>query len=1365
MRLLLLISILAAVSRGENVCGSTSLSLNKFFSKFQVQHPATVVVGGYLPVIDNPWHCQDYWEQHNTNGVFVMYREAWGQTIIGISQNPFNSSAYQLYFYKNLGGETGTEQIAYLRVCKWPRQYGLGSTVNMYTNGRDCVVNTRFAMNSPGYVFGITWSDDLVTVYADRIYRYRVRTNWSLVRAYCQRGVSCAMQFVNTTSYYTLNVTAPGENGLTYAQCTSQCEGYATNVFSTEVGGYIPEDFSFNNWFLLSNDSTLIHGTRVSVQPMLVSCLWSVPVYNGQAVNFEFSGNNSHMSCNGASMNAVPDALRFNLNETDLAVAASSINLTTVDGTSIGFVCFNSSDPSDDSAPSIPFGTRSAPSYCFLNITNGVNNSMVFLAVLPPRVSELVISRFGSIYVNGYAYVHLSELKSVSVSMSGGSATTGGFWTIASTKLVEVMTQVNGTNIVKMLYCDNPVRSLKCSQLSFELDDGFYPLTSSHNYSVTQPVSFVTMPSFNDHSYVNVSIEAWFTNETYPPNMHNSSVTFTGLRDGCVRSRQFTFNLRTAVYSTYQYIFNSVDNNCPFTASSINQYLSFGSICISTQPSPRACTMRYYFYPPGYKYYLAATLYFTTTDGDFVTGTPKPLEGLVDVSFMSLNVCTQYTIYGFKGEGVIQQTNQTLLAGVYYASASGQLLAFKNVTTGVIYSVTPCVFAQQAALIADDIVGIMSSQPESEQFNDTKELPGFYYHSNSPENCTEPILVYSNIGVCASGSIGIVPLAEKPPSIQPMIVGNVSIPTNFTMGLRAEYVQLFNTPVSIDCAMYVCGGNVRCKQLLAQYTSACKTIESALQLSARLESLEVNSMLAVSDEALALATIDTFPGGGYNFTNFLAPASSGRSAIEELLFDKVVTTGLGTVDQDYKSCTNGLEIKDLVCAQYYNGIMVLPGVVSPNMLHTYSAALTGGMVMGGLTAAAALPFSYSVQARLNYVALQTDVLQRNQQMLAQSFNNAIGNITSAFDRINDAISQTSMGLSTVAQALSKVQDVVNLQGNALSHLTSQLQNNFQAISASINDIYSRLDQLSADAQVDRLITGRLAALNSFVAQSLTKYAETQASRQLATQKINECVKSQSTRYGFCGGDGDHIFSVTQAAPQGLMFFHAVLQPSGFVNVSAIAGLCVDQTAAFALKAFGLILFSTEAPLSGFSTRYYVTPRKMFEPRVPQISDFVRLESCQINATNITQDMLPDIIPEYVDVNKTLDDIISSLPNTTGPGLSLDVFNATYLNLTGEIADLEVRADALHNVTEDLRHLINNINSTLVDLEWLNRVENFVKWPWYVWLLILLALIFTCALLVFCCLATGCCGCCGCLGACCRGPRLQPIEPMEKVHVQ
>ncbi|ASL24654.1 S protein [Myotis lucifugus coronavirus] len=1365
MKLLIVLFLLPLASGWKN-CSNPVKNFTTFFSTFHIPPNSVVVVGGYLPSPTEPWDCNTTKGviYNNVNAVFSRYVNSGQGFTITASQSVFNPAAYQLYFHKPTNGRP--DAWAHLRVCKWDTNYTIGGTENDNTRGKQCLFNLRIPFYLPdnkNYIVGLSWSGETLKVYSPSGIRtfFIPNSDWSMAVVECYHSKSCGFQPVSEERYYTINVTADGQ--LSYSPCNN-CLAYADNVFAVEDGGFIPESFSFSNWFLLTNSSTHIQGIYATRQPLRLACLWAIPVLQGTGSTIWFNSTDG-ANCNGHQSNFSFDALRFNVNESLNALGstfATGVTLYTVVG-SVTLRCANDSEPEYlDAYGVIPFGELAEPFYCWANITTATNSTLMFIGVLPNSIHEVVVTAYGAVYINGYRYFQTSHVNGVQFRFETDQV--NGFWTVAYATDADVLVKLNGTNIERVLYCVDPLTRLKCQQLRFELDDGFYPLAPVD--VVDKPFSFVTLPTFADHMYVqfNFSLEYADYNEDF--DLLGFNLTINGQRSYCVHSRQFTTSGNVKTNTGHQFYFytqRSASNGCPFNIDTINNYLTFGKICFSYGDAGAGCGIDVIVESP-YRVIKVTTIFVSYTDGYIISGMPKPSEGVQDVSTVVLDVCCTYSIYGHTGDGVIRLTNDTYLGGLYYTSPGGALLGFKNVSTGEIYSVTPCSLTQQVAVVSDDIVGVVSSSAKlSDQFSFayTTVTDQFYYMTDGNSTCAEPVLTYSSLGVCQDGALRIMQPRQDTTQPTPIVSGVISIATNFTLSVVTEYIQLANTPISVDCAMYVCNGNPRCNMLLSQYSSACQTIESALQLSAKLESIEVTNLLTVSEDNLQIANITTFNGGGYNFTNLMGSTYSTKSVIEDVLFDKVVTSGLGTVDADYKACSNGLSVADLVCAQYYQGVMVLPGVVDAEKLHMYSASLMGGMALGGITAAAALPFSYAVQARLNYVALQTDVLQRNQQMLAESFNNAIGNITNAFSSVNDAISQTADGLHTVAEALSKVQDVVNTQGMALNHLTLQLQHNFQAISSSIADIYRRLDQLTADAQVDRLINGRLAALNAFVSQTLTKYSQVQASRALAKQKINECVLSQSPRFGFCGDGGRHVFTVTQAAPQGLLFLHTVLRPTSSINVTAAAGICVDGSG-YALSEPGLVLVYEQ-------NQYVITPRVMFEPRQPQISDFVRIDGCDVEYFNVTSDLLPDIFPDFIDVNKTLEDILSQLQNNTGPKFDIDIFNATYLNLSSEIADLELRSESLHNTTEELKRLIDNINSTLVDLEWLNRVETYIKWPWWVWLLIAIALIFTVSLLLFCCIATGCCGCCGCcascLTGCCKGPRLQPYEAIEKVHVQ
>uniref|UniRef100_A0AB39AFV2 Spike glycoprotein n=1 Tax=Bird deltacoronavirus CalidrisCN24 TaxID=3237949 RepID=A0AB39AFV2_9NIDO len=1148
--------------------------------------------------------------------------------------------------------------------------------------------------------------------------------------------------------------------------------------FVVEQGGFIPPTFKFPQWFVLTNSSTILEGEYTVNQPLLTNahfCTWQSTALGGgvtklafnnsclmpaQGCNPKYNGNSLFKGWNTTF--GFSDTIRIHVNITnfDYNQNAGYVDIKLINGASVHIQCSNNSDPStltlQKSMLPWVFDPNKQPIYCFANVTLSNVSYLDFIGILPPFVAEVSFDRMGSVYINGYNYYQFTPIDWVDFKLAFNSSSIHLSYTWLNYTRVHL--QASSGIIQKIMYCNTTINSLACDMNVFHLDDGVYSHTSTDtdNY----PQTFVALPVYSNHTYINVNT-SYTVGQCLncPPAWSSISIDGAVNDTYCVNSKQFTIILNTQVHATYpQYFSTSFQaGTCPFTFPNINNYLSFGSICISTVDNG-GCTI-FAQKVWGNTIHNFGTFYVSYQEGNTIQALPQKSTGTTDLSNVVLDSCTRYNIYGKVGTGVIRQTNMSYTAGLYYTSLSGDLIAFKNVTTQTVYSVTPCELSTQIAVYNNSILALFTSTPNATMENLHYKLatPMFYYHSIGNETCDNPVLTFGSIGICPGGGLHFVDTASNfSDSVVPISTQNISIPLNFTVSIQTEYIQIEQQPVTVDCRQYVCNGNPRCLQLLTQYTSACSNIEQTLSLNARLEAADLQTMLTYSPSALKLANITNFQSDGvnYNFTSLLPKETSGRSPIEDILFDKVVTSGLGTVDQDYKACTNGLSIADLACAQYYNGIMVLPGVADPEKMAMYTASLTGGMVFGGLTAAAAIPFSLAVQSRLNYVALQTDVLQKNQQILAQSFNNAIGNISLAFKEVNEGISQISGAVSTIANALTKIQNVVNTQGLALSTLTEQLANNFQAISASIADIYNRLTQLEADAQVDRLITGRLAALNAFVTQTLSKLAEVRQSRQLAKDKINECVKSQSSRFGFCG-NGTHLFSVVNSAPYGFVFFHTVLLPTEFTTVMAFSGLCAENKA-LALKDPSMALFYHD-------NAYLVTPRNMYQPRQATMADFAYIETCTITFLNLTDTTIDAVIPDYIDVNKTLDDLLSKLPNYTMPDLDIGRYNNTILNLTTEIEDLNSRAENLTTIVKNLEDYINNINNTLVDLEWLNRVETYIKWPWWVWLLIVLAIATFACIVITIFLCTGCCGgCFGCFGGCCglfkRKPRMDDLTP-------
>lgn len=1406
--------------------GSHWYLIDNFVKNYSNRLPpnSDVVLGDYFPTV-RPWYncIFRYWGDRNALLLENLKALYWDlvQNIVGVPNKfllvvvhgaPYSVTVYHnQYMNSDVGG----------RICLCKGAINITAVQQTTCWGHECKLNHTFHnCNVTGMcgnlLYGLQWSNsELMAYLSGDVYRIKIDNLWfnnatiGKTIASNRTGPSLLMNSwwfnpVYNLTYYRVNKTA---DTVIVQNCTNNCADYVNNIFSTQPGGIIPEGFSFNNWFVLTNDSTITDGRFLTRQPLLVNCLWPVPSFSETSQTFCFD-TVDFVQCNGYKLNSTADVIRFNLNFTHETVVASGTTffmLNTTGGVVLYVSCYNQSRTEALVSDSfVPFGKHDGSLYCYVSYNDTLQK---FIGVLPPSVKEIAISKDGGFYINGYNYFQTFPIDCISFNLTTGN--TGAFWTIAYTSYTDVMVDVENTAIKSVIYCNSHINDIRCNQLTPSLPDGFYPVSPKAIGLVNK--TFVTLPANFDHVYVNITGNVRLKVVRGVPynNGGNATLSF----QGCIAASQFTVNLNhtctvtdggssvcTGSYGANVYV---TSGSCPFAFDRLNNHMSFDKLCFSTVPLGDDCRLdltvqtRYF---TG----VFAHVYVSYKFGLDIVGLPKSDAGLKDLSVLHLNVCTEYNIYGFAGTGIIRVTNQTVLGGLYYTSLSGDLLGFKNVTTGTVYSITPCEVSAQAAVIDGSIVGAITSvNSELLGLKNHIVTPYFYYYSvynytadNNARsmqkydvNCT-PVISYSNMGVCANGALVFINVTHTNGDVQPISTGNVTIPSNFTISVQMEYVQVSTELVSIDCARYVCNGNARCGKLLSHYVSACHTIEQALAMGSRLESMELESMISISENALALASVEEFNssqmlnpiynesgntiGGIYldGLKDILPRKNkhgSSRSTIEDLLFNKVVTTGLGTVDEDYKRCTKGADIADLACAQYYNGIMVLPGVANDGKMSMYTASLSGGISLGALGGGAvAIPFSLAVQARLNYVALQTDVLQRNQEILAASFNQAIGNITIALGKVNNAIYQTSQSLSTVAQALTKVQDVVNSQGKSLNQLTLQLQNNFQAISSSIQDIYYKLDEVNADAQVDRLITGRLAALNAFVTQTLTRQAEVRASRQLAKEKVNECVRSQSSRFGFCG-NGTHLFSLANAAPNGMVFFHTVLVPTAYQTVTAWSGICAsdgDRTFGLIVKDVSLTLFRN------YNNSFYLTPRTMYQPRVATSADFVQIAACDVLFVNATILELPSIIPDYIDINKTVQDLLDNYkPNWTVPDFSLDIFNQTYLNITNEINDLENRSVVLYNTTKELELLIQSINNTLVDLEWLNRIETYVKWPWYVWVAIALIFLLVLPMLLFCCLSTGCCGCCGCLSSCAAGcckyscsRDLSRYEPIEKVHV-
>uniref|UniRef100_UPI002DDDBD73 Spike protein S2 n=1 Tax=Severe acute respiratory syndrome coronavirus 2 TaxID=2697049 RepID=UPI002DDDBD73 len=404
---------------------------------------------------------------------------------------------------------------------------------------------------------------------------------------------------------------------------------------------------------------------------------------------------------------------------------------------------------------------------------------------------------------------------------------------------------------------------------------------------------------------------------------------------------------------------------------------------------------------------------------------------------------------------------------------------------------------------------------------------------------------------------------------------SIAIPTNFTISVTTEILPVSMTKTSVDCTMYICGDSTECSNLLLQYGSFCTQLNRALTGIAVEQDKNTQEVFAQVKQIYCTPPIKDF--GGFNFSQILPDPSkpSKRSPIEDLLFNKVTLADAGFIKQ-YGDCLGDIAARDLICAQKFNGLTVLPPLLTDEMIAQYTSALLAGTITSGWTFGAGpalqIPFPMQMAYRFNGIGVTQNVLYENQKLIANQFNSAIG-------KIQDSLSSTP-------SALGKLQDVVNQNAEALNTLVKQLSSNFGAISSVLNDILSRLDPPEAEVQIDRLITGRLQSLQTYVTQQLIRAAEIRASANLAATKMSECVLGQSKRVDFCG-KGYHLMSFPQSAPHGVVFLHVTYVPAQEKNFTTAPAICHD----------GKAHFPREGVFVSNGTHWFVTQRNFYEPQI------------------------------------------------------------------------------------------------------------------------------------------------------------------------
>nr|WPH57461.1 Spike glycoprotein [Infectious bronchitis virus] len=974
------------------------------------------------------------------------------------------------------------------------------------------------------------------------------------------------------------------------------------------------------------------------------------------------------------------------------------------------------------------------------------------------------VSNFTSVYLNG-KLVFTSNLSLDVLSVGACLNATGA--ELKFSKYFNVLAYfINGTAHDVILCDDSPKGVLACQYNTGNFTDGFYPISVSTKadgvFNVYRTNSVLS------YGYLrNITLSNCTAVEP------NSGGELTLCQQYSVSEGYVNFNfsfLDSFTYvgpDFYNFDYGSSHSNCHFTPNTINNRLSFNtiSVAIGYGPIDGACkqirfrngfnpyhTCCYAYKHPSLSHtcrgvttgkysnsYECVLMVVISRDyGSRVqTQTEVPTSLTYFYNNITLDVCVDYNIYGTLGQGYVTNITDMALSGGYLGfgglvilDSSGAIDIFlvESENGPNYYKINPCNDVNQQYVVSGgSIVGLLTSNnlTGSELLEDqfyVKFANNVHRHRRSiSENVTScPYPTYGKFCIKPDGSVSTI-VPEEVKDYTSLLLNRtdyVLIPDSFNLTVTDEFIQTQMQQVQINCIQYVCGNSIQCKQLFRQYGPVCDSILFIVNGIVQQDNAEILQFYSsTKPKGFDESSFSNFTAGEFNISLVLPKNGrpTGRSFIEDLLFDKVESLGLPG-DSTYQKCTSGPLgfVKDLVCAQKYNGLLVLPPIITAEMQAMYTSSLVASMAFGGITAAGAIPFATQLQARINHLGITQTVLQKNQEKIAASFNKAMVHM-------QDGFKATSL-------ALQQVQDVVNEQGAILQQTMHSLNKNFGAITHVIQDIYKQLDALEANAQVDRLINGRLSSLSVLASSKQLEYTKVSHQRELAKEKINECVKSQSSRYGFCG-DGMHIMSIPQSAPNGIVFLHFTYTPVSFQNVTAVVGFCVKPVNG---SEYGLVPVVGRGVFIEVNGTYYITSRDMYNPRAITGGDVVKLVSCQANYQSINRTVITTFVDED-DFN--FDHELSKWWNETSRDFpDLDQFNYTIpvLNISNEI--------------DRIQEVIQGLNDSLIDLETLSILKTYIKWPWYVWLAIFFAIIIFILILGWVFFMTGCCGCCcGCFG--------------------
>ncbi|QWN56232.1 surface glycoprotein [Betacoronavirus sp. RsYN03] len=1009
------------------------------------------------------------------------------------------------------------------------------------------------------------------------------------------------------------------------------------------------------------------------------------------------------------------------------------------------------------------------------------------------------------------------NITSFKVVMTMYSQTTSNFlsesaaYYVGNLKYVTFMFQFNenGTIADAVDCSQNPLAELKCTLKNFNVSKGIY---QTSNFRVSPSTEVIRFPNitnrcpfdrvFNASRFP--SVYAWertkisdcvadytvLYNSTSFSTFKCYGVSPSKLIDLCFTSVYAdTFLIRfsevrqiapgeTGVIADYNYKLPDEFTGCVIAWNTANQdqgqYYYRSSRKTKLKPFERDLSSdengvrtlsTYDFYPSvplEYQATRVVVLSFELLNAPATVCGPKLSTSLIK------NQCVNFNFNGLKGTGVLTDSSKKFQSFQQFGrDASDFTDSVRDPQTLQILDISPCSFggvsvitpgtnaSSEVAVLYQDVnctdvpTAIRADQLTpawrvySAGVNVFQTQAGCLIgaeHVNASYECDIPI----GAGICASyhtasllrntGQKSIVAYTMSLGAENSIAYANnsIAIPTNFSISVTTEVMPVSMAKTSVDCTMYICGDSQECSNLLLQYGSFCTQLNRALSGIAVEQDKNTQEVFAQVKQMYKTPAIKDF--GGFNFSQILPDPSkpTKRSFIEDLLFNKVTLADAGFMKQ-YGECLGDISARDLICAQKFNGLTVLPPLLTDEMIAAYTAALVSGTATAGWTfgagAALQIPFAMQMAYRFNGIGVTQNVLYENQKQIANQFNKAI--------------SQIQESLTTTSTALGKLQDVVNQNAQALNTLVKQLSSNFGAISSVLNDILSRLDKVEAEVQIDRLITGRLQSLQTYVTQQLIRAAEIRASANLAATKMSECVLGQSKRVDFCG-KGYHLMSFPQAAPHGVVFLHVTYVPSQERNFTTAPAICHQ----------GKAHFPREGVFVSNGTSWFITQRNFFSPQIITTDNTFVSGNCDVVIGIINNTVYDPLQPELDSFKEELDKYFK---NHTSPDVDLgDIsgINASVVNIQKEI-------DRLNEVAK-------NLNESLIDLQELGKYEQYIKWPWYVWLGFIAGLIAIVMATILLCCMTSCCSClkgaCSC-GSCCKFDEddSEPVLKGVKLH--